>query len=247
VFGSPTGNNVFRVERVVNGVPVLLGETNQFIIMGRVFLGGGNLPATLAADVLDPVTNKPLALLAGASKVIDVLANDVPANVAINPTTLAPVASANATVAKVRELNKVKVLYTPKPGFAGPDTFTYNVATFAGLQAAAPATANVLVEDLQVTTAELLPKLLKWRIEGTSNTGGAGANPNLIEIRLGAGVDANGLPNGPLLGTAPVDPATGKWVFLGKTTVSPAAADRTAISVMSANSVARNGVPCAVR
>jgi hypothetical protein len=247
IFGSPTGNNFFRVER--NGVKVF--ETNTFVVSGKVFTNAGaaNSPPTLVADVTDLAINKSLAVLAGSSKDIDVLVNDTPVDVAINPTTLAPVASANSAVTTVRAVDKVKVRYTPKAGFAGTDTITYNVATFTGLTAAVPGSATILVEDLQVTTAEFLPKLMKWRIEGSSNSGGAltAANPNTIEIRLGSAVDVNGLPTGPVLGTAQVNATTGKWVFMGKSTVSPAAADRTRISVKSANSVARNGVPCNVR
>jgi hypothetical protein len=245
---------------------VIVAETNLFDVSGKVFTNAGALattPPVLVPDVTDPVTAKPLAMLAGSFKDFDVLANDQTANnaqvaaglaVAINPTTLGSFAvnpaGAAGTATAVRDTtsNKVRMRFTPSPTFAGMATVNYNAATFTGALAAAPgASASIIVEDLQVTTAEFLPKLMKWRIEGSSNTGGAGVAPNTIDIHLGAAVDASGLPTGPLLGTAPVDPATGKWVFIGKSAVSPAAADRTKISVMSANSVARNGVPCAVR
>jgi hypothetical protein len=247
-----------RVERKAVGAPdtayVPVGETNQFDVTGKVFTNGGlaNSPPTLVADTTDPAINKPLAVLAGGFKDIDVLANDTRVDVAMNPTTLAPVASANSTVATARELNKVKMRYTPNAGFAGPDTVTYNVRTFTGTAATAPATVNILVEDLQVPTAEFLPKLMKWRIEGTSNTGGAGVALNIMEIRLGTATDpATGLPNGPVLGTAQVDTG-GRWVFEGKSTLSPGAIPRTAtgdipISVTSGNGVARTDKTCKVR
>jgi len=37
VTGSPTGNNLFRVERLVNGVFVQVGQTDQFIVSGRLY------------------------------------------------------------------------------------------------------------------------------------------------------------------------------------------------------------------
>lgn len=39
VTGSPTGNNFFRVEQLVGGVFVPIGQTDQFIVSGKLFTG----------------------------------------------------------------------------------------------------------------------------------------------------------------------------------------------------------------
>ncbi|MBI5507870.1 MAG: Ig-like domain-containing protein [Deltaproteobacteria bacterium] len=229
VFGSPTGDNFFRVMK--DGV--VLAETDKFVVSGKVFTNGGAANTAPVANA-DP---GPFFVPAGGSLAIDVLANDAATNVAINPTSMVAAASANGgTVAPTRVGNKVLLTYTPAAGFSGTDTFTYTVQSFTGLPSA-PATVTVFVERLEITEAELSGKLMKWNIRGLSSDAAA----NTVDIYLGATVNAAGLPTGPLLAQARPVAADGTWSFSGKSTLSPASV-RT-ISVVSANGIKLIGLP----
>ncbi len=161
VLGSPFGTNVFRIER--DGA--LVAETELFAVSGKIFTGGGN---TIPAPQADAA-----ATVAGTPVQIDVLANDTFTDIPINPGSLA-IASAptGGAVTIVVNDGQVRVRYTPDVGFTGTDSFTYTVRNFAGMAGAdesVPATVTLQVEALAVGQTELRPKLLKWKIEGTSS------------------------------------------------------------------------------
>ncbi|MHB8763754.1 MAG: Ig-like domain-containing protein [Deferrisomatales bacterium] len=247
VFGSPLGTNFFRVERKPAGAPatayVVVAETNLFDVAGKVFTAAGtaNSPPTVAND---PVAPAVIGVLMNTPRDIDVLANDTPVNVAINPTALAfPAAvtgtsTGGGTLAQARVLNKVMARYTPAPGFTGPDTFAYNVRTFTGLPAAAPATVTVFVEDLALAAVDYRVKLMRWGIEGTSSDDGTDGTPNTITVHLGPDL------TGPVLGTAPVR-AGGGWSFEGQSTLIPGATPT--VSLVSTNGVTRLAIPLRLR
>ncbi|MBI5507896.1 MAG: Ig-like domain-containing protein [Deltaproteobacteria bacterium] len=230
-FGSPTGNNFLRVYR--DGV--LVGETHEFVISGRVFTGAGNTAPVAVADA------GPFMTGIGRPLTINVLANDTAANVPINPTTLVASASANGgVVTKTAVGSSYHLTYTPPAGFSGTDTFTYTAQSFTGLTSA-PATVTVFVENLELTLAEMHGKVLKWSLRGASTD----TTANSIDIHLGSSVTAQGMPNGPLLAQHVPVQADGTFFFVGKSLVS-FAGQRT-VSIVSANGIAIIGAPLAVR
>lgn len=177
VLGSPLGTNFFRIEGPpgsnLGGSPAAnIIETNLFSISGKVFTGDGNTAPVAIADASATLMNTPVA--------IDVLANDTFSDVPINPGSLAISNPVGGTAAMTVIDGRVKAMFTPTPGFFGPASFNYTVTGFAG-QISAPATVTVMVEDLKVTRSEFRPKLLKWRITGTSSDDTA----NTIAIQSG--------------------------------------------------------------
>lgn len=209
-LGSPFGTNFFRVEGPagsnLGGPGIDFVETNQFNVMGKVFTNGGlaNTPPTPVLD--DAVT------LTDTAVMIDVLANDTFADIPINPTSIAITQGTLGTAAMEVVNGKVMVNYTPNPGVSGPDTFTYVVANFAGTASPA-ATVNVMVEDLKVAKAEIRPKFLKWRIEGTSSD----TIDNTITLYTGTGT-----LNTVLTGAAEVPPVTTGATGSGSVTINAA-------------------------
>ena len=176
VLGSPFGTNFFRVDGPpgsnLGGPGIDFLQTDLFTVSGKVFTGGGNTAPVAVADSAATLLNTPV--------VIDVLANDTFTDVPINPGSITfsdPVGGIAATTVID---GRVRVTFTPTTGFTGPGRFNYTVTGFAG-QTSAPATVTVMVEDLKVSKAEFRPKLLKWRIAGTSSDGDA----NSIAIQSG--------------------------------------------------------------
>ncbi|MHB8763753.1 MAG: Ig-like domain-containing protein [Deferrisomatales bacterium] len=157
-----------------------------------------------------------------------------------------------------------RLTYTPAPGVTGTDTFQYVIQDVGGIvsgQAVAPrvfgttsipagdgdpvpATVTVTIEDLVVGRAELRTKLLRWRLEGTTSAlfGPDGLTANVITLHASSAVDAQGLPTGPVIGTATVA-ADGAWAFEGQATALPAAGNtvlaRSANGVVSAATALR--------
>lgn len=179
VLGSPTGANIFRIER--DGV--LVAETDLFAIQGKVFTGAGNTAPEATADTAGAPLNTPT--------LIDVLANDLTVNVPINPASIAITGGPNGTAATKTVNGKVMVEFTPAPGFLGETSFTYTVASLTGL-VSAPATVTVMVEDLRVSRIVMRPRLMKWRIEGTSSD----TTANTITARLSTGQQSATLSGG---------------------------------------------------
>lgn len=178
VLGSPFGTNFFRVDGPpgsnLGGPGIDFIQTDLFVVSGKVFTAEGTAntaPVAMADDA---------ATLAGTPVLIDVLANDTFTDVPILPTSMAFTAQVGGDVAMAVIDGQVKASFTPAAGFTGPGGFSYTVTGFAG-QVSAPAAVSVTVEDLKVTQAEFRPKLLKWRIKGTSSDTSA----NTIAIQSG--------------------------------------------------------------
>jgi hypothetical protein len=98
------------------------------------------------------------------------------------------------------------VNFTPTPAFTGDASFTYTVASFTGATSA-PATVNVVVEDLKVNKAVMRPKFMKWRIKGTSSD----TTANQVTARHGTGnlsATINGAQMVPPVQTAATGAAT---------------------------------------
>lgn len=157
-----------------------------------------------------------------------------------------------------------RLTYTPAPGVTGTDTFEYVIQDIGGIVSGqavvprvfgttsipagtgdpVPATVTVTIEDLVVARAELRTKLLRWRLEGTTSAlfGPDGLTANVITLHAGSAVDAQGLPTGPVIGTATVA-ADGAWAFEGQATALPAAGNtvlaRSANGVVSAATALR--------
>jgi hypothetical protein len=256
IFGSPTGTNFFQVDyRPLGaggnptGVPITVFHSDQFFVVGKIFTGPGTAAPTLGNTaptmVDDPgPAGPPIGTGKGLPLTIDVLANDVRIDMPINPTTLAPTASAaGGTVVKTPFNDRMKVTYTPPPTFVGTDTFTYTVQSFTGTPAtsaaanvnAAAATVTVFVEDLVANQADYRLKIAKWDIGGTSS---ATVPTNTITIHLGPDLA------GPVIGTAVVQ-ANGKWLFEGKSTLLPAGVST--VSIVSSNSVSKLAIPLRLR
>jgi hypothetical protein len=213
VVGSPTGNNLFRVEYLNDGDWELVGETDLFAVTGKIFD-----PATFEFSI---IANAPVAIddtanldlnVAGASSVtMDVLANDTfdpPANVtvlpageAFGPTDGVAVANGDGTVT-----------YTPNPAFAldgGVDTFGYNILDNSGLTSnTAVVTVTVVpVDTLTVDRARLDTRRLRLEIRGTTSSAGP--------VTIHAGTSTAGT----VLGTA-TPRNNGTWSFRGTATTN---------------------------
>lgn len=202
VLGSPLGTNFFRI---VGPAGSNLGgspspniiETANFSISGKVFTAGGtaNSPPTAVADASATLMNTPV--------IVDVLANDTFTDVPINPASLVFSAAVGGTASMTVVNGRVKATFTPTTGFTGPGSFNYTVTGFAG-QTSATATVTVMVEDLKVTKAEFRPKLLKWRIAGTSSD----VDTNTIAIQSGPST-VNAALSGASIVPTPITSAAG--------------------------------------
>jgi hypothetical protein len=219
VEGSPTGNNFFRIQGP-NGIDV---QTNLFAVSGKVFdLATFAPPVT--ANPLTPVAVADAAqTLAGVALTINVLANDTINNVTVNPAnvTVTPLPTGTAGSVVVNALTKV-VTYTPAAGFAGIDTFAYNVTeTATGLtsnNALVTVTVTAPPDVVTLKRARLDLQRLALEVEGESTTPGS-----ILTIHAGA------TAAGPVLGTALAD-ASGLWRFRGRVT-----SNLTSISITSSN------------
>lgn len=186
-------------------------ETNLFTVQGKICTVCGPNVAPVAVD-------DAAGTAAGTPVTIAVTANDLggdpadPAFEAANDVPLNPASVAVATqpVNGTAQANlDGTVTYTPNPGFAGVDTFTYTVADFAGL-VSAPATVTVTVERIEVARSVYRPKLTRWEIRGTSSIPGPG---NQITVRAGSA-------GGPVIGVAEVG-ADGSWILQRDALVLP--------------------------
>lgn len=180
VLGSPFGTNFFRVDGPpgsnLGGPGIDFIQTDLFVVSGKVFTGDPAGSANTAPVAVPDAT----ATLMNTPVVIDVLANDTFTDVPINPGSIAFSTPVGGSPAMTVINGRVRVTFTPTTGFTGLASFNYTVTGFAG-QTSAPATVTVMVEDLKVTRAEFRPKLLKWRLSGTSSADTA----NTIAIQSG--------------------------------------------------------------
>jgi hypothetical protein len=229
VTGSPTGNNFFRV-RGPGGIDV---QTSVFLVSGKVFDPATfNLTVAPGAPVANPDTAA-VNLALAPSVTINVLANDTftapatAATVVVLPEgeTFGPVGGS-----AVRNANNT-VTYTPNAGFAGVDTFAYQVTDTAGLTSAnAIVTVTVVpVEKIVLSRSRIQLQHLRIHLQGTSNVEGT-------TLTIHAGPTAGG----PVIGQARV--ANGRWSFRGTITTS-----LTSISIVSSTGKTLQNLPVQVR
>lgn len=129
---------------------------------------------TVTAPVVPPtaVADPGATVTAGASVVVNVVANDTAGTNPINASSVA-VASAPANGTALANVGGVgTITYTPSAGFAGVDTFTYNVKDTLG-NVSGNATVTVTVsapttETITVTRAQYTLSSGQWRIDGTT-------------------------------------------------------------------------------
>lgn len=173
--------------------------TSAFLVQGKVSgCAAGNLPPVAVADTG--------VVAAGASVVINLLANDTPGTVPINPATISVTQPAHGSVVKNADGS---VTFTSD--VAGPDSFTYTVQDNCALTSNV-VTVPVLVERLVATHAEFRPKTGKWMVSGESSE----TIGNTITLRKGS-------VTGPVIGNATVQP-DGSWKFIGKSRTAPGGA-----------------------
>ncbi|MEW6488458.1 MAG: Ig-like domain-containing protein [Thermodesulfobacteriota bacterium] len=210
----------------------------QFSVVGKV-------SGCTADNVAPTAVDDAAATLAATPVVVGVLANDsdvvvdpvegpivvtpAPGRVAIVADSIAP-AGSGAAVANADGT----VTFTPAAGFSGVATFAYTVTDFCGLVSNAAA-VTVLVEDIQVNTAELRTKVLKWLVAGVTL-----GSPEGTTMTVHAGATLGG----PALGTVPVGP-DGTWTLEGGNLAVPSGT--AAVSVESSNGVSLLNQPLTVR
>ncbi len=233
--------NLFRVTGPGGTV-----ETRQFNVVGLVCSDATSATAQAQAgcgpNTAPVAVDDPSAAVTGANTPVTfvVTGNDLAGDgTVVSPQQDVPIDPARITIVAAPTKGTAvpgvdgDITYTPAPGTSGVDTFTYNVADFAGAVSATPATVTVLVEDLRVGQAVFLPKLMKWHVEGTSSE----VTANTITVHLGGSTAA------PVLGSATVQ-ADGRWKFEGKTALTPAGIAN--VTVISANGVTQT-VPLGLR
>ncbi len=229
VTGSPSGNNYFRIQGP-GGIDV---RTSLFAVTGKVFD-----PATFN------VTVNPRAPVANAdAATLDLnLTPSVAINVLANDTFLAPAVPATVTLLPAGEAfgpdggsvtvnGDRTVTYTPAAGFAGVDTFAYQVTDSAGLTSAnAIVTVTVVpVESITVSRAQFQLRRLQLNLQGRSNFEGT-------TLTIHAGPTAGG----PVIGQARV--VNGRWSLRGTTTTN-----LTSISIVSSTGKTLLNQPTQVR
>ena len=118
-------------------------------------LDGGTVEDTfvVTVEVRPQATGDQATALQNQAAVIDVLANDVDGQSPIDPTTVT-VADAPAHGATSVNATTGAITYTPAPGYAGADTFTYTVADDEG-RVSDPATVSVEVSQAPVVVAPI--------------------------------------------------------------------------------------------
>jgi hypothetical protein len=208
VTGSPTGNNIFRIQGP-DGIDV---QTSLFAVTGKVFDEATfNVVANPAIPVANPDTAN-LDLAQAAAVEIAVTGNDT--FPAAPPVTIAIVGPPRDGTAVANNLTST-VTYTPDADFAfsgGVDTFSYQLSrTIDGVtltSGIADVTVTVVpVETIVVNRALFNTRNLRLDFRGTSNAPGTS-----LTIHADTA-------DGPVLGTVLVG-ADGRWSFRGTSTVN---------------------------
>ena len=152
----------------------------------------------------------------GSTVPIDVLKNDDPGKVNnLDPTKLTvatPPTHGTATVDNTDPNNPV-INYTPKPGFTGTDTFTYQVCQKAPATGCATTTVTVTVNQLQLAAdSATTPVNTAKDINVLGNDPSKSSlDPSLVSV------PAAGTTGGPSNGTVAVDPQTGLLTYTPNT------------------------------
>jgi hypothetical protein len=139
---------------------------------------------------------------------------------------------------------------TAKPTFVAPKTDARLVfdLTVTGPVGTSPSTdrtvVNVNPDRVGLTRNQFTRSGNEWRVEGTSSTAGPGVK---MTIRMGSSVNASGVPNGAIIGTADVD-TLGAWRFrLAATPTNLRPAAGATISIVSSGGGMLIGQPVTIR
>ena len=170
----------------------------------RVSSGGAALEATLRLEVAAAVADDQFQVLPELPALLDVLAND---GVLVGPVTVEiveqPVSGTALVAGSPGEAGGLVIAYTPDPGFAGDDGFTYRV-----VEGANPETASVTVlvrqavDDVAETARET-----PVDIDVLANDRGFGS-PRQLQL---VSAPANGTVV-PLFGEPPLGPVEGEAI-----------------------------------
>lgn len=177
-----------------------------------------NVPPTAVADFATTPANTPVTF--------SLAANDTDVDGTVVPSSAAVVSQPVAGT--VLNNGDGTVTYTPSPGFAGVVSFTYTIQDGGGA-VSAPGTAQVTVhaqtESLLVTRADWTSSKGRWRVDGSTDLFGPGVvNSVSVYVGLSPGQAV-------LLGTVPIDPATGTWTLDVTSSLGPDGSNQvTAIS-----------------
>lgn len=193
-----TGTDQFKYTVCDQGTPVLCSNA-----------------ATVNITVSPPANQPPTAVNdntstpAGQAKAINVLSNDSDPEGALNPASVAVQTGPSNGSTSVNTTNGV-ITYTPNPGFAGTDTFTYKVCDSAAPPLCATATVTItvvalvnqpptVVDDNVVTTRDTAKV-----INVLSNDSDSDGTLNPASVRVTAG---------PTSGTTAVNAGTGAITY----------------------------------
>lgn len=166
-------------------------QFDEFLLVGKLFDDAANLEPVANDDLVGTATGNSVNIDVAGND-FDVTEEDADINFhEINFQALAPAdadgpvlnangmpvltatlpTAAGGTVRRVTSIptGRTTFLYTPPlTGFAGPDSFRYVVQDHGGL-ISAPATVDIIVEDLRVARADYRPRFGKWQLQGTSS------------------------------------------------------------------------------
>jgi hypothetical protein len=202
---------------------VLVGETDLFSVSGKEYD-----PATfeVRANPLAPVANPDaITTNAGTAVSVAILANDTVSGGPVPPgqttiTILPPGEVTGPANGSVTLGQDGTVIYTPGAGFAGTDSFAYQITVNGLLSNAATATVDVApVETIGLTRARFETRRLRLDLGGTSTFEGT-------TLTIHAGPTA-----GNPIGIAVV--RNGRWSFRGAITENV-----TSVSVVSNSAAA---------
>lgn len=224
VTGSPTGNNLFRIQ----GPGGIDATETLFTVSGKVYD-----PATFAPQAVDgapTAVNDAATTNPGQPVLINVTANDTPGASAISAVNLV---TGFGPFDGTAEANGTSVTYTPAAGATGVDTFAYRATNAQGASNVATVEVNVLpIETITVSRAELDLRRGQWNIQGTDSVAGS-----VLTIHAGPTV------GGAIIGSAVVQ-ADGRWQFRGRSTT---ATNVTSISLESSTGNVLLNQPLRVR
>jgi hypothetical protein len=198
-----------------------------FTYQARDNLGALSAVAATVTVTVTATTNQPpvanpdtATTRVGTAVNIAVLANDTDpeGNLPLAVASLTP--PPNGTVVLVANNT---VTYTPNPGFAGTDTFTYRARdTLGGLSQAATVTVTVNPETLLATAqARVRNGRADWTVNGTTDVVTGSQGGNVITVRLAR--------TNQVVGQAVPD-NRGRWRLSVRNAVIPVAGDQVAVT-----------------
>ncbi|WP_425604150.1 putative Ig domain-containing protein [Stenotrophomonas pavanii] len=194
----PTGL-VLASNGAISGTPTALGVTNFSVRVTdsstpTPFFSATNLSINVQ-NVVPPVANPVSATVAYGSTSNPITLNitgGVPASVAVGTQAAHGTATASGT----------SITYTPTPGYAGPDSFTYTATNAGGTSS--PATATLTVSPPTITYAPANPPAGTVGVAYNQSLAGASGGTTPYSYTLNSGSLPPGLTlasNGSLSGT----------------------------------------------